>query len=139
MSKTFFWGQFVWNAINGAFWLQQKDCHNCCRKQTNLMKRNASILFPFEWNNHFSFLPLPPNNPTHLYPHSVKSISRILKHIRDPYLLLLLFYKSCSSSHFRNLQIVAPLPSFLLQLNCHFREGINTFFCKWICSWRFQN
>ena len=52
-----------------------------------------------------------------------------LRAVVHPYLLLLLFYKSCSSSHFRNLQIVAPpLPSFpgKLQLKCHFRKSINS-------------
>ena len=143
MSKTFFWGQFVWNAINGAFWLWQKDCHNCRRKQTKLMKRNASILFPFEWNNNFSFWYKESYTfvDTHQreYLYCSETYLRLVVH---PYLLLLLFYKSCSSSHFRNLQIVAP-PFLLGQAssNSNYISGkvyIKTpFFIPWQWTWRF--
>ena len=58
-----------------------------------------------------------------------ESICIVLQHIWEtgvrPYLLLLLFYKSCCTGHFRNLQIVVPLPFLLchvLKLKCHLQN-----------------
>ena len=48
------------------------------------------------------------------------------------YLLLLLFYKSCCTGHFRNLQIVVPLPFLLchvLKLKCHLQKEATIELC----------
>ena len=71
-----------------------------------------------------------------------ESICIVLQHIWEtgvrPYLLLLLFYKSCCTGHFRNLQIVVPLPFLLchvLKLKCHLQKEATIELCTLWSFW----